>query len=63
VLPSASDHLLVRGDRGHGLFDEVRHGGRLRYVDGVTRRHLLYRRPSPLGHGALGRRGISGPRS
>ena len=47
-------HLLLRGDGRHGLFHEVRHGGPLRYVNGVTRRYFGYRRPSPMGNGALG---------
>jgi hypothetical protein len=39
--------LLLGGGRSHGLFDEVRHGGRLRYVNGVTCRHLDYGRLKP----------------
>ena len=39
ITPSCREdgpNLLRRGDGRHGLFDEVRHGGRLRYVNGVT---------------------------
>src|SRR4029453_8493922 len=50
--------LLGSGHRGRGLFDEGGHRGWLRHKDGVAGVDLGDRGSGPLGHGALGCRGI-----